>query len=147
MNMTRIIIQSNIDFSRAPAASNEITDNNSHRAKTHAPLLPRVVTPMSSQPSPPRVPRRSRNLAPHNLSQEDFCGVETAHMIIALGNHHWSHAYQANAVDHPITGKEMEYMALMKDPRLQPLWKRGFGNECGRLFQGIRDITGTESFF
>jgi hypothetical protein len=33
-----------------------------------------------------------------------------------------------NAVIHPITRKEMEYMALMKDPRLQPLWKRGFGN-------------------
>jgi hypothetical protein len=30
----------------------------------------------------------------------------------------------------------MEYSALMKDPRLQPLWTQGFGNECGRLFQG-----------
>jgi hypothetical protein len=39
----------------------------------------------------------------------------------------------------------MEYMALMKDPRLQPLWTRGFGNECGRLFQGIRDIPGTDT--
>jgi hypothetical protein len=41
----------------------------------------------------------------------------------------------------------MEYSALMKDPRLQPFWTRGFGNECGRLFQGIRDIPGTETFF
>jgi hypothetical protein len=41
----------------------------------------------------------------------------------------------------------MEYSALMKDPRLQPLWTRGFGNECGRLFQGIRDIPGTDIFF
>jgi hypothetical protein len=41
----------------------------------------------------------------------------------------------------------MEYMALMKDPALQPLWKRGFGNEEGRLFQGIRDIPGTDTFF
>jgi hypothetical protein len=41
----------------------------------------------------------------------------------------------------------MEYMALMKDPRLQPLWTRGFGNECGRLFQGIRDIPGTDTCF
>jgi hypothetical protein len=41
----------------------------------------------------------------------------------------------------------MEYMALMKDPRLQPLWKRGFGNECGCLFQGIRDIPGTDTCF
>jgi hypothetical protein len=41
----------------------------------------------------------------------------------------------------------MEYMAIMKDPELQPLWKRGFGNEVGRLFQGIRDIQGTNTFF
>jgi hypothetical protein len=41
----------------------------------------------------------------------------------------------------------MEYSALMKDPRLQPFWTRGFGNECGRLFQGIRDILGTDTCF
>jgi hypothetical protein len=41
----------------------------------------------------------------------------------------------------------MEYMALIKDPHLQPLWTRGFGNEYGRLFQGIRDITGTDTCF
>jgi hypothetical protein len=41
----------------------------------------------------------------------------------------------------------MEYMALMKDPDLQPLWKRGFSNEAGRLFQGIRDIQGTNTCF
>jgi hypothetical protein len=73
--------------------------------------------------------------------------METAHMAVALVNHHWSQAHQANAVDHPITGKEMEYMALMKDPRLQPLWTRGFSNECGRLFQGIRDIPWTDTCF
>jgi hypothetical protein len=41
----------------------------------------------------------------------------------------------------------MEYSALMKDPRLQPLWTRGFGNECGRLLQGIQDIPGTDTCF
>jgi hypothetical protein len=73
--------------------------------------------------------------------------MDTAHMAIALGYNHWSQQHQANAVIHPVTGKEMEYMALMKDPRLQPLWKRGFGNEYGRLFQGIRDIPGTYTCF
>jgi hypothetical protein len=68
-------------------------------------------------------------------------------MAIALGNHHWSQQHQANVVVHPITGKEMEYMALMKDPSLQPLWKLGFGNEVGRLFQGIWDIPGTDTYF
>jgi hypothetical protein len=41
----------------------------------------------------------------------------------------------------------MEYSALVKDPRLQPIWTRGFGNKCGRLFQGIRDIPGTDTCF
>jgi hypothetical protein len=38
-------------------------------------------------------------------------------------------------------------MALMNDPDLQPLWKRGFSNEAGRLFQGIHDIPGTKTCF
>jgi hypothetical protein len=113
----------------------------------NAPLLPRVVTPRTLSPSPPRVPTRSRRLSPRNLSQDDFCGMDTAHMAMALRNNHWSRQNQANAVFHPVTGKEMEYMALMKDPRLQPLWTRGFGNERGRLSQGIRDIPGTDTCF
>jgi hypothetical protein len=95
---------------------------------TNAPLLPRVVTPKNSNPSPPRVPTRSQNLSPRNLSQNDLCGMYTSHMAIALGNNHWSQHHLANAIIHPVTGREMEYMALMKDPRLQPLWKQGFGN-------------------
>jgi hypothetical protein len=114
---------------------------------TNAPLPPRVVTPRTLNPSPPRVPTRSQRLSPRNLSQNDFCGIDTAHMAIALGNNHWSQQHLANVVIHPVTGKEMEYMALMKDPRLQPLWTRGFGKECGRLFQGIRDIPGTDTCF
>jgi hypothetical protein len=98
-------------------------------------------------PSPHRVPTRSRNLSPRNLTQDDFCGMDTAHMAIALGNNHWSQQHLANAVINHVIRKEMEYIALMKHPRLQPLWKRGFGNECGRLFQGIRDIRGTDTCF
>jgi hypothetical protein len=41
----------------------------------------------------------------------------------------------------------MEYSALMKDPRCQPLWTRGLGNECGCLFQGIQDIPGNDTCF
>jgi hypothetical protein len=41
----------------------------------------------------------------------------------------------------------MEYTALVRDPQLKPLWTRGFGNECGRLFQGTRDIAGTDTCF
>jgi hypothetical protein len=114
---------------------------------SNAPSLRRVVTPMTSQPVPPRVPRRSQNISPRNMSQENFCGMDTSHMAIALGNRHWSQQHQSNAVIQPITGKEMEYMALMKDPCLQTLWKRFFGNEVGHLFQGIPDIPGTNTCF
>jgi hypothetical protein len=57
---------------------------------TNASLLPRVVTPMMSQLAPPRVPRRSQNLSPRNLSQDEFCSMETANMAITLVNHHLS---------------------------------------------------------
>jgi hypothetical protein len=114
---------------------------------SNAPLPPRVVTPRMLNPSPPRVPTRSQRLSPRNFSQNYFCGMDTAHMAIALEDNHWYRQHQANTAIHPVTGKEMEYMALMKDPRLQPLWTRGFGNKCGRLFQGIRDIHGTDTCF
>jgi hypothetical protein len=114
---------------------------------SNAPLPPRVVTPRTLRPSPPRVPTCSQRLSPRNLSQDDFCGMDTAHMSIALGNNHWSRQNLANAVIHPVTGKEMEYTTLMKDPRPTPLWTRGFGNEYRCLFQGIRDIAGTDTCF
>jgi hypothetical protein len=115
---------------------------------SNASLPLRLVTPRTLRPSPPRVPTRSQRLSPRNLSQDDFCGMDdTAHMAIVLGENHWYRQHLANAIIHPITGNEMEYTALMKDPQLQPLWTRGFGNECGRLFQGIRDIAGTDTCF
>jgi hypothetical protein len=52
---------------------------------TNAPLLPRVVTPMTSRSAPPRVPMRSQNLSPRNLSQDDFWDMETANMAITFG--------------------------------------------------------------
>jgi hypothetical protein len=78
------------------------------QAFPNVPLPPRVVTPRTLHPSPPRVPTRSRRLSPRNLSQDDLCGMDTANMAIALGYNHWSQQHQANAVIHPVTGKEME---------------------------------------
>jgi hypothetical protein len=72
---------------------------------TNAPLLPRVVTPMTGRVAPPRVPMRSQNLSPRNLSQDDFRDMESANMAIALGTHHWSQQHRANAVVHPVTIK------------------------------------------
>jgi hypothetical protein len=102
---------------------------------------------MTSQAASPRVPAHSQNLSPRNLSQDDLWSMNTANVVISLGTNHWSKQHLANAVVHPITGKQMEYMALMNDPDLQPLWKRGFRNKAGRLFQGIIDIPGTNTCF
>jgi hypothetical protein len=52
-----------------------------------------------------------------------------------------------NAVLHPATGKEIQYKDIMKHPLLRPRYKKGFGNERGRLCQGIRDIKGTNTCF
>jgi hypothetical protein len=60
------------------------------------PLILMVVTPRSLNPSPLRVPNRSRSLSPRNLSQDYFCEIDTAHMAISLGDNHWSRQHQAN---------------------------------------------------
>jgi hypothetical protein len=113
----------------------------------NTPLLLRVVTQMTDHAASPRVPARPHNLFPRNLSQEDVWNTETAKQEIVLGTNHWTNQHFANAIVHPVTGKEMEYMVLMKDPDLKSLWKRGFGNEVGRLFQGIYDIQGNVTCF
>jgi hypothetical protein len=52
-------------------------------------------------------------------------------MAIALVTNHWSQQNFSTAVVHKVIGKQIEYMALMNDPYLQPRWKRGFSNEAG----------------
>jgi hypothetical protein len=76
---------------------------------------------MTSQAASRRVPTRSQNISPINLSQDDFWSKNTANVAIALGTNNWYQNHFANAVVHPITGKQMEYMALMNDPDGQPL--------------------------
>jgi hypothetical protein len=41
----------------------------------------------------------------------------------------------------------MQYKDIMKHPLLGLRYKKGFGNELGRLCQGIRDIKGTNTCF
>jgi hypothetical protein len=111
------------------------------------PLLRWVITPMMGQAASPRVPARPQNLSPTNLSQNDFWSMETAGMVIALGTNNWSQKHLSNALVHPITDKQMEYMDLMNKPDLQHIWKWGLNNEAGCLFQVIHDITGKKTYF
>jgi hypothetical protein len=137
----------NPELAHAQQEANEITDNNSHSRHPQCAITSEGGHTSDTTSFTSEGPTGSRRLSPRNLSQDDFCGMDTVHMAITLGNNHWSQQHHANAVIHPVTGKEMEYSALMKDPRLQLLWTQGFGNECGRLFQGIRDIPGTDTCF
>jgi hypothetical protein len=113
----------------------------------HSPTPPRVVTPAPNSSAPPRVPARARNLSPRNLSQGDFLDMGSANHAIAFESNHWTTSPMMNAVIHPATGKEMHYKDIMKHPLLGPRYKTGFGNELGRLCQGIRDIKGTNTCF
>jgi hypothetical protein len=51
-----------------------------------------------------------------------------ANCAIALGEYHWTKTHMMNSVIHPITGKEMQYKDLMKDPDLGPLFEIGLSN-------------------
>jgi hypothetical protein len=113
----------------------------------NSPLLSRVVTPVARNTAPPRVLARTHNLSPRNLSQDNFWDMVYANQAIALGTNHWTIIQMENNVLHQVTGKEMEYTALLKYPFVKLLWKRGFGNEVGRLFQGIHNIQGTNTCF
>jgi hypothetical protein len=67
------------------------------------PQLWRVVTPAARSAAPPRVPVRTRNFSPRNLSHEDFLDMGSANQAIALGNTHWTNMTMVNAVIHPVT--------------------------------------------
>jgi hypothetical protein len=65
------------------------------------------VTPMMGQAASTRVPARTPNIPPRNLSQEDFLNMETTNLAIALGANHWSQQHFTQEVVHPVTGKKM----------------------------------------
>jgi hypothetical protein len=45
------------------------------------------------------------------------------------------------------TGAILEYWHLIKSEKYRRIWERSFANDLGRLFQGIRDIPGTDTCF
>jgi hypothetical protein len=107
---------------------------------------PRVVTPVTRPAAPPRVQARMHHLSPQNLSR-DFLDIDGANCAIAFGKNHWKTTPMINAVIHTVTGKEMQYKDLMKDPDLGPLFEIGLSNQLGRICQGIREIAGTNTAF
>jgi hypothetical protein len=57
-----------------------------------------------------------------------------------LVNNHWTKTPMMNSVLRPSSWKEMQYKDIMQHPTLGPEYKTGFGNELGRLCQGIIDM-------
>jgi hypothetical protein len=58
-NLSHLIVASPVHQLRQTRSQTIINT----KEKTNAPLLPRVVTPMTTRPAPPRVPTRSQNLS------------------------------------------------------------------------------------
>ena len=73
--------------------------------------------------------------------------MESSNQAIYFGEENWTNMPMINAVLNPVTGKEIQYKEITKHPDLGPLYKIGMGKKLGRLFQGIRDIKGTNTYF
>jgi hypothetical protein len=71
----------------------------------------------------------------------------SSNSAIPLGNNNWTKTPMMNAFLYPASGKEIQYKDIMQHPTLGQKYKTGFGNELGRLCQGIRDIQGTNTCF
>jgi hypothetical protein len=106
----------------------------------------RVVTPTTRRVSPPRVESRAQQLSLRNLSH-DFLDLGAENCACALGENHWTKIPMINLVIRHVTGKEMQYEDLMKDPIVGPLFEIGLRNALDCICQGIRDIAGTNIAF
>jgi hypothetical protein len=109
-------------------------------------MCARAVGAAGVYQSPPRVKARAQQLSPRNLSH-DFLDLGASNCACALGDNHWTKTPMMNSVIHPITGKEMQYKDLMKDPIFGPVFEIGLSNELGRICHGIRDVAGTNTAF
>ncbi|RPI66945.1 MAG: hypothetical protein EHM43_10390, partial [Ignavibacteriae bacterium] len=89
-------------------------------------------------PSPP-VSRQPRTRAQHRATP--------VHLINSATTCPLSPINFIGAVVDDATGDVLEYRHLIKSATHKTIWQRSFANELGRLFQGIRDIKGTNTCF
>jgi hypothetical protein len=64
---------------------------------------------------------------------------------ISPPSHYTIHFIGTIIVDN--TGDVLEYGHLMKMDKHKHIWAHGFTNEIGQLFQGIRNVPGTDTYF
>jgi hypothetical protein len=103
--LTHSILSSPMQHKYQTRSQIPITANTS----SNTPLLPRVVTPMTVQAASLRVPARTQNISPINLSQDDFWNTETSNLAIAFGANNWYYQQCAHALVNPVTAKKMVY--------------------------------------
>jgi hypothetical protein len=96
-----------------------------------------IITDAQLPPSSTNAPmhRQGYALAAHLLQQNEQHSTENTpeHFI-------------GSVLDND-TGAVLEYRHLIKSDKYKRIWVHSFANELGRLFQGIRDIPGTDTCF
>ncbi len=55
--------------------------------------------------------------------------------------------HSLGAIINKDTGTVLEYRHLVKNPATKSVWETSFPNKIGCLFQGIRDLNGTNTCF
>jgi hypothetical protein len=88
MTKPRSLINPNLELAHAQQATHGTSDDNPHSRYPRQAINTEGGHTSDATSFTPRVPTGSRQLSPRNLSQYDFCGMDTAHMAISLGNNH-----------------------------------------------------------
>ena len=76
------------------------------------------------------------------MKEEETTAFTNLDHLAAGADHH------CVTVTHPVTGKQMEYRQLIRDPDFKKEWLVSAANEFGRLAQGVGDrIKGISTIF
>jgi hypothetical protein len=126
-----------------------IPRHSTNLSKSHnSPLLPRVVTPVARNAAPLRVPARTHNLSPSIFFPGRLLGYGKCKSANCIGYQSVDQPSNGKCCCTPLHGQGNGIHGTHEGPSHQALLeKRFFGNEVGRLFQGIRDIQGTNTRF
>jgi hypothetical protein len=145
--MPHRIIQSNISFSHAPDARNEITDNNSRsrhnqRAITSEGGHTNDKSAFTSEGAKALTKSCSRQLVPRRILRHGHCprGHRPGKAPLVPGT-------SSQCSRSPHHRKRNGIHGPYERPPSATTLDTGFGNEVGRLFEGIHDITGTDACF
>jgi hypothetical protein len=96
-----------------------------------------VSPPKDPQPNPPTHQYGTRTATQKASKKTILQPSYKARALNHILNSERVYNGMLNAVTDPLTGIQMEYKDLMKDPSLRPTWIKAMANEFGRLAQGV----------